>query len=289
MTTADRSRTRAGRRRGGAATVLVACLVATVVGATAVVGGAATAWSPSPAAATVRFQQPTGEPRSDPLPIPEPSTDEADQRADEILDDPKFDEPPKSVLERVLEWIAEQLDKIPFPDFGAPGGGGGEVIGWIFIFLLAVLAAFLLSKTRLSRRRRQDEPDFLVDTEVVRSQHEWVSEAERYEAEGQWKQALRCRFRALVGALVDRGVVRDIPGRTTGEYRVEVSRNVPRVACSFAGAADLFDRAWYGDEPTGEDENRRFRALADEVVLGIEADVADHDVPVGAGSFEAPS
>lgn len=263
------------------ATALLACGAAT--------GPATDAVRAAPAAAAVRFQEPTGEGTGPQLPTPEPSTDEADRRADEILDDPKFDEPPKSVVERVLEWILEQLDKIPFPDIGAPGGGGGEILGWVLLFVLAVLAAFLLSKTRLSRRRRHDEPDFLVDAEVARSQHEWVGEAERYEADGQWKQALRCRFRALVGALVDRGVVRDIPGRTTGEYRIEVSRNAPPVAAPFAAAAELFDRAWYGDEPTGEVENRRFRALADEVVLGVEADAASREVPVGAGSFEAPT
>jgi hypothetical protein len=280
------------RRLGAAPAVVVLILVLLAVGgglggpATSVAAGAA---ERAPASASAPGQEPSGEPNDDSLPIPEVSTDDANRRADEILDDPKFDEPPKSVIERIFEWIAEQLDKIPFPDFGVPGGGGGEVIGWIFIALLAVLAAFLLSKTTWSRRRRRDEPDFVVGSEVVRTQHEWVSEAERYEAEGQWKQALRCRFRALVGALVDRGVVRDIPGRTTGEYRVEVGRNAPAVAAPFAGTAELFDRAWYGDESTGPDENRLFRALADEVVLGVEAQAADREAPVGAGSFEAPS
>ena len=51
---------------------------------------------------------------------------------------------------------------------------------------------------------------------------------------------------------------------------------------------ELFDRAWYGDEPTGAAENQSFRALADEVVLGVEAGAAA-DAPVGAGSFEAPT
>lgn len=259
---------------------------------------AALTWSFAPAAvagasvAPVRpavGQEPVGEPSDEQLPIPEPGTDEANQRADEILDDPKFDEPPKSVFDRIFEWIAEQLDKIPFPDLGVPGGGGGQVIGYVFLFLLAVLAIFLLSKTKLSGRRRRDEPDFIVAGDEARTQHEWVSEAERYEADGQWKQALRCRFRALVGSLVDRGVVRDIPGRTTGEYRLEVSRNAAGVAKPFADAAELFDLAWYGDEPTGATENQMFRALADDVLLGVEADAARREVPAGAGSFEAPT
>lgn len=224
----------------------------------------------------------TGEPAdADSLPVPEPTTDEADRRADEILADARFQEPPKSLLDRVLEWIVEQLDKIQVPGFGAGAGGGSQIVVWIFVAVLILLAIFLISRTRLTRRVGRDDPDFLVDDEVARTEHEWLAEAERFEAAGQWKQALRCRFRALVATLIERGVVRDIPGRTTGEYRLEVGRNAPGVAPSFAGAAELFDRAWYGDEPTGADENVRFRALADEVVLGVTAEAA---TPVGAGS-----
>lgn len=216
----------------------------------------------------------SGEPSNDRLPIPEPSADDANQRADEILAEPRFDEPPKSVVDRILEWIGEQLDRIQVPGVGAMGAGGSQVVGWIAIALMAGLAIFFVSRMRLSRRPGRGDPDFIVEAEQHRNEHEWLSEAERFEADGQWKQALRCRFRALVSALIERGVVRDIPGRTTGEYRLEVTRNAPAVAASFAGAAELFDRAWYGDEATGAAENARFRSLADEVVLGLQVEAA---------------
>jgi hypothetical protein len=38
------------------------------------------------------------------------------------------------------------------------------------------------------------------------------------------------------------------------------------VAAEFGGATELFERAWYGDRPTGAHENARFRELADQVV-----------------------
>ena len=249
-------------------------------------GGAATpvqASSPLPAVEQLGGQgePPTGEPADDSLPVPEPSTQESNERADEILAEARFQEPPKSILDRVLEWIVEQLDKISIPGLGAGAGGGSQIVVWIFVAALVGLAIFLVSRLRLTGRPRDDDPDFIVDAEVARSEHEWLSEAERYEAAGQWKQALRCRFRALVSALIERGVVRDIPGRTTGEYRVEVTRNAPAVAGSFAGAAELFERAWYGDEPTGAAENAHFRSLADEAVLGLAVD-ASEPIPAGA-------
>jgi hypothetical protein len=281
-----RRRTRRGALARPATAAVVACLL-TLLGAASVAGAAPSSAAPAAVALLPGQDRPTGEPADDSLPIPEPSTDEANQRADEIVAGERFQEPPKSIVDRVLEWIVEQLDKISIPGLGAGAGGGSQVIVWIFVAALVGLAIFLVSRMRLSGRPRRGDPDFIVDGEVARSEHEWLSEAERFEADGQWKQALRCRFRALVSALIERGVVRDIPGRTTGEYRVEVTRNAPAVAGSFAGAAELFERAWYGDEPTGAAENARFRALADEAVLGLAVDAPD-PVPAGATADGAP-
>jgi hypothetical protein len=97
---------------------------------------------------------------------------------------------------------------------------------------------------------------------------DWRKEAERLEQAGEWKGGLRCRYRALVAELVERDILRDVPGRTAGEYRAELRDHAPGAAVPFAGASELFERAWYGDLPTGPDETERFRALADDVLVG---------------------
>jgi hypothetical protein len=91
------------------------------------------------------------------------------------------------------------------------------------------------------------------------------------ESTGDWKGGLRCRYRELVGELVARDVLRDVPGRTAGEYRTELREHAPEVAAPFSGACDLFERAWYGDLPTGRDESEHFRELADRVLAGARA------------------
>jgi Domain of unknown function (DUF4129) len=48
-----------------------------------------------------------------------------------------------------------------------------------------------------------------------------------------------------------------------------VAEAAPAVAAPFSGATELFERAWYGDRPTGRDEADRFRGLADEVLTGV--------------------
>ena len=98
---------------------------------------------------------------------------------------------------------------------------------------------------------------------------EWRADAESAERAGQWRLALRCRYRALVAELADKGLVEEVAGRTAGEYRAEMAGAAPGVAAPFAGATELFERAWYGDRPTGREEADRFRGLADEVLAGV--------------------
>jgi hypothetical protein len=105
-----------------------------------------------------------------------------------------------------------------------------------------------------------------VDTEHRRAASQWASDAARYEADGEWKLAIRARFRELVRTLVDRAQVADLPGRTSGELLADLARTTPAAGDDFQTAALLFELPWYADVPTGEDENTRFRAAATKVL-----------------------
>lgn len=213
------------------------------------------------------------------LPDPEPSADQARRAADEILARPEYQEPPKSLLEKVTEWFGKQLEKL----FSSFTGGSGGGFAWVILALLVGAAIFLLSRVRggvFRRRRVEREPLFETAVEARRSPIEWLAEADRLEAVGDWKAGLRARYRALVGGLIAEQILRDIPGRTTGEYRVEMRRVAVPVAVAFAEASDLFERAWYGDEPTGPVESRQFRKLA--ARIGEQA--GRRDEPVGVPS-----
>jgi hypothetical protein len=139
---------------------------------------------------------------------------------------------------------------------------------WAWVILAAAVALVGGVAFRVGRTVQPDptRPGAPLQVEVRRSPIEWRREAERFEASGEWKAALRCRYRALVADLVARKVVRDLAGHTTGEYRADVSVALPDAAAEFGGATELFERAWYGDRPTGADEIARFRELADRVV-----------------------
>lgn len=198
-----------------------------------------------------------------PLPVPEPTPDDARRTADDILAGREYQEvDDRSVLERVQTWVQTQFGRLLEQIFS---GGGGAIATWLLVgLILAGLGYFV---TRILRTVRPDPGVRLAEVvEVRRRPDEWRRDAEGHERAGEWKEALRCRFRALVGELVDVGTLNDVPGRTAGEYRREVRAAAPALAPGFAEATEIFERAWYGDEPTGPVENERFRALSDRVV-----------------------
>ena len=94
----------------------------------------------------------------------------------------------------------------------------------------------------------------------------WRAEAEAHRAAGRFRDALRCRYRALVGDLARRGLIDEIPGRTTGEERAQLRVVLPDSSPPFEEAADLFDEAWYGLVPVGAGDDDRFQHLEQDVL-----------------------
>ncbi len=242
--------------RGRIAAVLAAVLVGAVLllPSDALAAGAARGTASS-VAATTRA--------ADSLPVPTQDPATSNQKADQILDRGEFRRAEPGLFDRTVRWLGERVADVISALFT---GGAGSAVAWAI--LAAVVGLVVLVAVRVGRTVQADptRPGPVLQVEVRRSPIEWRREAEQFEARGEWKNALRCRYRALVADLVARKVVRDLAGHTTGEYRADVSTALPDAAAEFGGATELFERAWYGDRPTGVEENERFRELADRVV-----------------------
>ena len=115
-----------------------------------------------------------------------------------------------------------------------------------------------------------DDPDVEEVGGVVvdrrREPSNWRAEADAHRRAGRFRDALRCRYRALVGDLARRGLIDEIPGRTTGEERAQLHDVAPRAAPPFDRAADLFDGAWYGDVAVDEGDDDAFIELDRQVL-----------------------
>lgn len=184
--------------------------------------------------------------------------------ADRILAEGRYHRPPKSIPERIMSWVGEQIAKV----FNAlVGGGGGNVLAWVILVAAVGGVIYLLvryGRVSLPALAPQDEAQVMV--ELTRSAGEWRREAERLEGLGRWAEGLRARHRALVADLVRRGAISDQAGRTAGEYVGDLRRTQPEAAPVLAAATELFEAAWYGGAHTGAAEAARFDALATEVL-----------------------
>lgn len=216
--------------------------------------------------------------------LPAPSLDPARVRdlTKEILRRPEFRPPRRSLLQAVWHWLATQLDKLLGRIFGGSGGGPP----WAALLVVGVVAAVVVGlvvmtagRRRRGGRHRREPVVVLRGHGPARSPAQWRAEAAAHEAAGRWRDALRCRYRALVAELAGRGVVEEIPGRTSGEYRQDVSVKVPAAGAAFDGATDLFEQAWYGDRPTGRDEQTTFDDLARRVLVPAGGGAATWDLP----------
>jgi hypothetical protein len=180
-----------------------------------------------------------------------------------VLARAEYRRPGPSFLSRVerdvLDWIARVLDSLVRAGIAA----------WI-VPVLALLVA--LAVWRLFRDVTRDAGRAIeVSTVPFRAPADWRAEAEAHEKAGEWRQALRCRYRALVADLAGRGILEEVPGRTAGEYRIELGQTLPAAAPAFRGATELFEGAWYGRRPTAAPDSARFRQLADQVLESARA------------------
>ncbi len=203
--------------------------------------------------------------------LPVPTDDPAKVRdlADRILKRPEFQPPRRGVLEAAWHWLSTELGNVLSRLFGGSGG----ISGWLAVLVVAVVAVVVIVLVGLTVRNRGAGSSGPRRPVVVlagrgpnRSAAEWRREAALNEAAGRWRDALRCRYRALVADLAGRGVVEEVPGRTSGEYRLDVGAVAPAAGPDFDGATDLFEQAWYGDRPTGPADQAAFDELSERVL-----------------------
>jgi len=204
--------------------------------------------------------------RRDDLPSPGITGSDARNAARDVLSRPEFHRPGPSIIERIERWVSDAIGRVLDAISGVAGGG---LIA--SVILIAAVALAVMMVLRFSRGVQTDvaRPAARVRTGRGRTAEDWDAEAAQHEAAGRWRDALRCRYRALVAELAGNGLLDDVPGKTTGEERAEIRRAAPAASDAFTEATGLFDDAWYGDAPTGPDETGRLRSLSDSVLATV--------------------
>lgn len=178
-----------------------------------------------------------------------------------------------------------EVEPVDFDPPSAAGGGGGGVLGLVLIIILvAVIVAALAWLVKAwydgqSGASGDDEDVDDLDEDLDEELAEriidhgsppdrWRRSAAEHRDAGRFRDAVRCEYRALVGDLARAGFVDEIPGRTSGEERLQVADLAPPVAGDFDVAAGLFDSAWFNDDDVLAEHDQRF-VDASNAVLGM--------------------
>lgn len=196
------------------------------------------------------------------LPPPDFTAAHVRELTKRILSEAQFHQPAKPWLTRLSDWLSKEIAKLL--DTLASGSDAG-FIAWVIVGV-AVAAAVLLLR-RFTRRIRRD-PGIAVQHTITpkRSAADWNALAAAHRQAGEWREAVRCGYRAMVATLAERGVVDDVPGRTAREYEQLINRNLPGATGAFGDATDLFEAVWYGDRETGAEEEQSLRRLREKVL-----------------------
>ena len=196
------------------------------------------------------------------LPVPSLGAGQVRRIADDVLSRPEF-------LEAQPTWF-QRAQRVAFDFIGRvleamAGNGRGSVIGTLTIIAVVLVLLYLI--VRYTRTVRADPR--LVDvtgTALGRSSADWAADARACEAAGEWRDAVRCRYRELLAALAAAGLLSEVPGRTSGEYLTAFSADVPDAAEAFADATRRFEAAWYSHAATSASDVDAFRDAASQTL-----------------------
>lgn len=171
---------------------------------------------------------------------------------------------------------------------GTSGGGGNglSMLGWLLLagLALAVLAAGLYLYLSAPRRPRSPElptaigPQTTLGEEEARrvlseSPDEWRRRADKLAEEGQFREAIRLLYLAVLSLLHQRQLIRFEPTRTNGEYVRQVrlsERAPPELHSPFRELTERFESNWYGEWNCLADDYRAGKALAQEMQILVQ-------------------
>lgn len=174
--------------------------------------------------------------------------------ADNVLARAEFAGAQPRWWQQLLQWLFDAWTRLVER---VGGGGRGSVIGLLVLLAVTVLLVFVV--VRVTRTVRRDPGrDLALDIGIGRTPRQWVDEALEHEGAGRWRDAVRCRYRALLADFAAAGLLDEVAGRTAGEYLAAVRADAPQAGEAFTEVTRRFEAAWYGHTQTTQSDVRAF-------------------------------
>ncbi len=193
------------------------------------------------------------------IPLDVPITlgrDEARRQLEAELAKPDYLNPQSSLndwLSRFLDWLTD----------GSQTAADQGDARWLIIVVAVVVLAALVAVVWIAgplRRDRRIKPQGMFDDAGLTAA-DLRDEATRLGGDGQWTQATIQRFRALIRALGERGVIEENQGMTAHEAAGRARVRLPSFGDALDDAARVFDELAYGDRTGTKAQYDRMTAL----------------------------
>ena len=167
-----------------------------------------------------------------------------------------------NLIQRVLDWVRRTVEN--GLDAASQSSPLATLASMVTLLALVGLVAWLVSRTRLSRRAAEARDGGVLTEEVVTSA-QLRRRAEAALADGRPAAALVDAFRALTLRQVERGRLDDIPGATAHEVALSLEAAYPSQSRRVDDSAALFDAVLYGGRAASSDQARAVLRLDDEL------------------------
>ncbi|RSM54425.1 hypothetical protein DMH03_37040 [Amycolatopsis sp. WAC 01376] len=174
--------------------------------------------------------------------------DTARLRAAEELAGQPYQAAKPSWLSQAFSWVLEKLfGVLETVDSAVPGGIFAVVL--LVVVLIVVVVVIRLKSGPLAASAKSGRAVFAGQR---KASGEHRKAAEEAASRGDFDDAVRELFRAVVRSLEERALLDEKSGRTADEAAIEAGRLLPDVAVALRAGARLFDDVHYGDIPATE-------------------------------------
>jgi Domain of unknown function (DUF4129) len=214
---------------------------------------------------------------------PEFSEDAAGQDDPPPKDDSDEDSWFKRLLKWIIEWLqnAKSTDRDEKSNLKVPSSAsmpGASTV--MLVAAVATLAALALVSWRLLKTPKQSSESatlsFAENTAAIaqssaldNTPQGWAGLADTYATQGQFRDAIRHLYLALLSHFHHAGVIHYDPHLSNWEYLLAF-RGPSEFKRRFRELTHRFDFAWYGDETVTRDAWNAFRKLAEPIFVSAE-------------------
>ena len=186
--------------------------------------------------------------------------DPARLRAVHELSDPAYQAAQPGLLQRVMDWLGRRIADLLDALSAVPGGPLGLLLVLALVIVLVVVVRLRVGKVGRSAQSAGE-----VFTGRRQTADEYRKAAAEAAVRGEFADAMRERFRALVRGMEERALLDVRSGRTADETVAEAGKFLPELAGQLAVGGRLFDDVHYGGRPGTEAGSRTLTELDEQV------------------------